>query len=91
MSDELEREPLAVGLRGFKVRQAIIPILKRYELPWSAVIKKRKYPQILAVRREAMLALREQGMSLPQIASVFCVHHTTAMRSLRKQQGVNDV
>jgi chromosomal replication initiation ATPase DnaA len=85
-----DKEPLAVGLRGFKVREAIIPILKRYELPWSAVIKKRKYPQILSVRREAMLALRDQGMSLSQISNVFGCHHTTVLHGLRKYQEGNN-
>jgi len=90
MMQEQSTEPLATGLRGFKVRETVIPILKRYGLPWSAVIKKRRYPQILTVRCEVMFALREQGMSLCQIADICGFHHTTVMHSIKKHQRKNN-
>lgn len=84
------QEPLAQGLRGFKVREIVIPILKRYGLPWKAAMKKRRYPHIVSVRREIMVALRKQGMSLCQIGDVCGCHHTTVLHNIRRHQEVNN-
>jgi chromosomal replication initiation ATPase DnaA len=86
MNDLLVEEPLAVGLRGYKAREAVIPILKKYCISWAEAIKSKRHAHIVTVRYEIFYALRGTGMSLPQIGDLCGRHHTTILHGIKRQE-----
>ena len=52
MNNTLVEESLAVGLRGYKAREAVIPILKKYSISWAEAMKSKRHAHIVTVRYE---------------------------------------
>jgi len=77
---------LIAGLRGFKVRETVIPILERSGVPWSAITGPRRFPHIVSVRYEIFNALREIGCSYPKIGIICNREHTTVLHGVRRHR-----
>lgn len=77
---------LAAGLRGFKVREAVIPILERTGMKWETIISRRRFPHIVSVRHEIFFTLREMGCSLVKIGLICEREHTTVMHGIEKHK-----
>lgn len=77
---------LTEGLRGFKAREAVTPILERSKVPWSVVTGPRRFPHIVSVRREVFSALRDLGYSLTKIGLICNREHTTVLIGLRRHK-----
>jgi chromosomal replication initiation ATPase DnaA len=80
-----EPDPILIGLRGYKSREIIRPILVRHNMTWQQAIAKCRHKEYLLVREDIYGALRMAGLSLPQIGRVVGGRdHTTVFHSLKK-------
>jgi len=77
---------LTAGLRGFKVREVVTPILEKSNVPWSVITGPRRFPHIVSVRREVFSALRGLGYSLTKIGLICNREHTTVLIGLRRHK-----
>lgn len=51
----------------------------------EALLMRRQWPDLVALRVEVMRQLRAEGFSLPEIGRVFKMHHCTVLHHLRKE------
>jgi chromosomal replication initiation ATPase DnaA len=82
----IEVDPLAVGLRGFKVREVVIPILHKYALPWEMIVAHKRACHLIAPRQEIMYVLRMAGFSFGKIAIICDRDHATIMYGVKKHK-----
>ena len=81
-------EPLAVGLRGFKTRSIVIPVLKKYNMDWETVISHRRIQHLIIPRYEVYKALRDNGYSFLRIGEICNRDHTSILYALRKYRSM---
>jgi len=82
---------LVAGLRGFKVREAVIPILEKTMIPWSVITGPRRFAHIVSVRHEIFYTLRELGFSYPRIGTICNREATTVISGvLRHKERMNE-
>ena len=75
-------DDLSVGLRGFKTRDAVIPILKRTGLHWFEVVARTRGSHVVSVRQEIFFVLRSLGYSYPRIGEICKRDHTTIIHGV---------
>ena len=75
---------LTAGLRGFRVREAVTPILEKSGVPWSVITGPRRFPHIVSVRHEIFVVLRELGFSYTKIGMICNREHTTVIHGVRR-------
>ena len=80
-----EPDPILIGLRGFKCRGLLRPVLVRHNMTWQQAIARRRTKEYILVREDIYGALRLAGWSLPQIGKLVGGRdHTTIVHSLKK-------
>lgn len=79
-------DPLAVGLRGFKVREVVIPILHKHSMPWEMIIAHKRACHLIAPRQEVFYALHQAGFSYYKIGAICDRDHATIMYGVRKHK-----
>lgn len=82
-------DTLAIGLRGFRVREVVIPVLKKYSIPWEMIIGPRKYGHLISVRHEIFHVLREHGYSYGKISIICKRDHSTIMHGVKRHKERN--
>ena len=73
---------LSIGLRGFKAREAVIPILDRTGLSWSELTAHNRLRHIVSVRYEVFYVLRSLGYSYTKIGEICSRDHTTIIHGV---------
>ncbi len=69
-----------------QVKQVIEAVCAKHEIPYSDVMGRKRFREIVAARHEAIVAVAEAfpWMSLPKLGRVFGRDHTTIMHALQK-------
>lgn len=81
-----EIEPLALGLRGFRVRELLIPILKKYSMPWEMIVGPRRYGHLISVRHEIFYVLRAEGYSYGKISIICKRDNSTIIHGVKRHK-----
>lgn len=79
-------DTLAIGLRGFKVREVVFPILQKYSMPWEMITAHKRASHLIAPRQEVFYALRQAGFSYYKIGMICDRDHATIMYGVRKHK-----
>lgn len=79
-------DPLAVGLRGFRVRELILPILQRSAIPWEIISGPRKMAHIVSVRHEVYYTLKKAGYSNVKAGEICNRDPTTIINGARRHK-----
>lgn len=75
---------LLSGCKSIRVSLAVWPILNTVELTWGTIISYDKRPHVVRARWEVYKALRDAGMSTPQIGRIVGRDHTTILHGLKR-------
>ena len=62
---------------------------REYRYNLSDIRSKKKGADLVAARQECIVALRNAGLSLPEIGKVLGCHHTTCLLALRRASNAN--
>ena len=79
-------DSLAIGLRGFKVRDVVIPILHKHSMPWEMIVARKRACHLIAPRQEVFYALHRAGFSYYKIGAICNRDHATIMYGVRKHK-----
>lgn len=85
LSPRLKGCPLSVRLRLL-----LLPIAERHKVTWDEVASPARHRRLRDPRREMWVALKNDGLSYPQIAAAFNRDHTTVLYGVKqyfKKQG----
>ncbi len=66
-----------------EIRDVVRPALIRHGMMWNAIVRDDRHRPNVEARRDVYRALRDHGLSLPEIAAYVQRHHTTVMHHLK--------
>lgn len=73
------------------VRDIVRPALIRNGVTWNQIVREERARYLIEARRDVYLALREAGLSLPEIGAIVRRHHTTVLHHLNAIERANYV
>lgn len=74
-----------------RIKLAVVVVLDEYAIDWKSLFDKDRCRFKSAIRWKVFDALREEGLSLLEIARVCGVDHTSVLHGLRKISGEKNV
>jgi hypothetical protein len=74
-----------------RVKLAAVVVLEEYAIDWKTLFDKDRPRYKTAIRWKVFDALKDEGLSLKEIARLCDVDHTSVLHGLRKIRGVKNV